>query len=156
MPDVRFLFVGGHHEKWQTLAEELGVARRIVFTGAVSNVADHLRLMDVTVFPSRDEAFGLVVLEAMTAQRAIVTTRVGGIPEMVEHERNGLLVEPRNPNQVAQAIVRLLQTPALREALAFEARKTATEKFSRERSLDETERVYRTALARPTAGQPNR
>ncbi len=148
VPGVRFLLVGGHQEKWEKLAAELGVAERIVFTGPVSNVADHLRLMDVAVFPPRDEAFGLVVLEAMTAQRAIVGTRVGGIPEMIEHERNGLLVEPHRPDQLVRAILRLLGDPALRTSLALEARKTASERFTRNRSLESTERVYQAALER--------
>lgn len=147
-PDVRFLLVGGHQEKWQELAAELGVAERIVFTGAVSNVADHLRLMDVTAFPSRDEAFGLVVLEAMTAQRAIIGTRVGGIPEMIEHEKNGLLIDAYQPDQLGSAILRLLEDPTLRTTLALEARKTASERFTRSRSLEKTESIYQAALKR--------
>jgi glycosyltransferase involved in cell wall biosynthesis len=146
-PGLRVLLVGGGYEQWQELARELGVESHCRFTGRVSGVAQYLRLMDVAVYPTHREAFGLAILEAMAAQRAVVATRVGGVPELVQDGVNGLLVEPGRPEALATAIGRLLDSDDLRIGLAIAAHKTATSAFSRERSVEQTEQVYRAALS---------
>jgi len=147
-PRARFLFVGGRHEQWQPLVEELSVEPYCTFTGSVANdaVPDYLNLMDVIVFPTYKEGFSRAVLEAMATRRAIVATRVGGVPEAIEHERSGLLVDPHRPDQLAEAILRMLGDAGLRKRLAEAAYRDATEKFTREKYLEKIERTYRTAL----------
>lgn len=148
VPRVRFLFVGGRHEQWLPLVEELSVEQQCVFTGRVPNetVPDYLNLMDVVVFPTHREALGLVILEAMAVRRPVVATRVGGVPEVVQDGVNGLLVEPHSPDQMAGAVLRLLSDDALRERLAAAAYRTATETFTRDRYLEKVERVYAMVL----------
>lgn len=81
------------------------------------------------VLPSIIEPFGLVLLEAMSFGKSIVATRVGGVPEVVEDNRNGILVDP-TPNELASGIEMLLSTPQMREALETKSREIVSEKFS--------------------------
>ncbi|MCK4284311.1 MAG: glycosyltransferase, partial [Candidatus Brocadiae bacterium] len=103
-------------------------------------------LMDVLVFPTHREAFGRAILEAMAMRRAVVAANVGGVPEFVIEGTNGLLVAPHRPDQIADALLRLLQDGALRERLADAAHKDATERFTRDGYLDAIEDVYAMVL----------
>lgn len=148
VPDVRFLFVGSRHAQWLPLVKELSVEPHCVFAGHVPNetVPDCMRLMDVLVFPTHREAFGRAILEAMAMRRAVVAANVGGVPEFVIEGTNGLLVAPHRPDQIADALLRLLQDGALRERLADAAHKDATERFTRDGYLDAIEDVYAMVL----------
>ncbi|MFQ5515021.1 MAG: glycosyltransferase family 4 protein [Myxococcota bacterium] len=142
IPDVRFLFVGGSHLWWPPRVKELGLEDRCVFTDSVPNPADYLSLMDVAVFPTLHEAFGLSILEALAAGLPVIATRVGGVPELIEDGRNGLLVEPSCPEAMARAVLRLQASPELAQRLAHEGQRTATEVFTEKCSLDALEDVY--------------
>ncbi|MCD6416964.1 MAG: glycosyltransferase family 4 protein, partial [Planctomycetes bacterium] len=71
---------------------------------------------------------------------------VGGVPEIVDHRENGILVDPHSPEQLAESIIRLLEDERMRSRLGKTARETACTTFSRERCLKDTERVYEAAL----------
>jgi glycosyltransferase involved in cell wall biosynthesis len=88
------------------LAERLNVAREIRFTGSLDRkaVAERYRAADMFTLPSSAEAFGNVFAEALASGLPIVGSTVGGIPELVEHGVNGLLVDPGQPQLLAQAI----------------------------------------------------
>jgi glycosyltransferase involved in cell wall biosynthesis len=93
------------------------------------------------------------VIEAMNAGRPVVGTDVVGIDEVLTHEHDGLLVPARDPGRLAEALVRLLDDPALMERLAKQGRVTAVERFGRTRMVDETLAAYREAVAgRRSAG----
>jgi glycosyltransferase involved in cell wall biosynthesis len=77
---------------------------------------------DIFVLPSLTESFPLVLLEAMASGVPVIASRVGGVPEMIEHLSNGVLVEPRNPHALADSIELLLDKPALRKKLSKKAR----------------------------------
>jgi glycogen(starch) synthase len=87
---------------------------------------------DICCFPSHWESFGIVVLEAMAAGRAVIVTRGSGMAEIVEHEKTGILVEPKKPKELAQAICRLAQNPELRADLGRAARAKVLETYSGE------------------------
>jgi len=152
-PDVRFLVVGdgperGHLER---LAEELGV--RTLFAGHRPNgeVPDLVAAMDVVVLPSRFEGMPLAMLEWMAAGKAIVASRVGGIPSIVEHGQEALLVPPRDHLAFADEIGRLLDDPSERARLGKAARRRQQAEFRFEQALDRLEalyeRLYREAAA---------
>jgi glycosyltransferase involved in cell wall biosynthesis len=145
-PEARFLLVGGSYLWWPPMVKELGLEDRCVFTGSVPNVTDFLSLMDVVVFPTLREALSLSILEAMCAARAVVATNVGGNPELIRHDVDGLLIEPERPDQIAAAVSRLLQDADLRHTLAMKGQETATKLFTKERCLEATESVYRKTL----------
>ncbi|MGQ9582661.1 MAG: glycogen synthase [Thermoplasmatota archaeon] len=102
----------------------------------------------VAVTPSVYEPFGIVVLEAMACGAAVVASRVGGIPEIVEHGRSGLLVPPGRPDELAEAVGRLLSDGALRERLVRRARERVEERFTWEAAARETLAIYRRVCGR--------
>jgi glycosyltransferase involved in cell wall biosynthesis len=101
------------------LAVELGVSREVSFLGPLerSVVAQRYREADLFTLPSSAEAFGNVFAEALASGLPIVGSTVGGIPELVEHGKNGLLVPPGSPHALAQAIRYLAEDTELREEM---------------------------------------
>lgn len=135
---------GPEREALERQAAELGLATHVEFLGAVgrSRLGALLCGADAFAFPSRREAFGIALLEAMAAGTPAVAARVGGIPEFAEHERNALLVDPDDPAALAAALVRLLGDEALSARLAAEGSARA-ELHSWARLTPRWERLYR-------------
>jgi glycosyltransferase involved in cell wall biosynthesis len=129
---------------------------KVVFTGRRDDVPSVTAALDVAVLPSYREALGLVILEAMALSRPVVATNVGGIPEMVEDGVTGLLVPPRDPGALADAIVRLLTDHPLADTLGRNGYRLVRERFGVERMMAALEELYdeawRAWCAR--AGQP--
>jgi glycosyltransferase involved in cell wall biosynthesis len=150
VPDARFEIVGGGPERDALIARarSLGVASAFTFHGHCDDVPKRLREADVFVLPSRSEAFPNAILEAMAAGLPIVATAVGGIRELVEHERTGLLVPPDDPARLAAAICRVLDRPALAVTLGAAAREHTLARFDFDRMVAGFEHVYLTELAR--------
>ena len=109
---LRCLCVGGYDPAYygvlKGLVEQSGLDRCVIFAGYQHAVAPFYEAMDLLVLPSRSEAFGMVLLEAMAMGRPVIATSVGGIPEVVVDGVTGLLVPPRNPSLLADAMLRLL------------------------------------------------
>ena len=102
---------GPEHARLQALAAELGIAGRVVFPGKMerANVPALFAGCELFVLPSRHEPLGIVNLEAMAAGKPVVATRVGGVPEIVAEGTNGLLVAPESPEEMGEAIFKLLR-----------------------------------------------
>jgi glycosyltransferase involved in cell wall biosynthesis len=153
-PTLRFVVVGDGPERGrlERLAEELGVPT--VFLGQRPNdeVPDLVAAMDVLVLTSRFEGMPLAVLEWMAAGKAIVASRVGGIPSILEHEREALLVPPRDYVAFAQAISRLLDDPAERQRLGDAARRRQQAEFRFEHTITLLEALYDRLYAEATVG----
>ncbi len=116
-----------HRVYYEALARELGIADRVRFVGFMSDVRPAVRDFDILVLPSLQEPFGRSVIEAMALGTPVVASRVGGIPEIIEHEWDGLLVTPGDEKELGRALERLLADAALRVRLAEAAqRKVAT------------------------------
>jgi glycosyltransferase involved in cell wall biosynthesis len=115
----------------EALSSSLGIRERTMFLGkqGAPEIAALLRGCEVMVLPSRMEPFGIVLIEAMACQVPVVATNVGGIPEIVEHEVSGLLVEPENPEALGAAIRRVLTDSRLREELAKNGYSRVMERF---------------------------
>jgi glycosyltransferase involved in cell wall biosynthesis len=107
----------------------------------------------IFLFPSYRENLPLVVLEAAAAARAIITTRVGGIPEFFTHEESVLFVEPGNVKEMQDALRRLQQDPALRRRLALGAREVFQRKLVRTAIMDSLAAVYRSLLESATPAE---
>ncbi len=131
-PDVDFVIVGDGPLRAEVEAEasRLGIREHVHLLGEVRQVRALLRAFDVFVISSVIEGMPNVVLEALAVERPVVATAVGGIPEIVSHERSGLLVSPGDPAALAAGVLRVLDDP--REAAAFgaEGRRTVESQFS--------------------------
>ena len=154
-PNLRFVVVGDGTERpsLERLADELGVPT--LFLGHRSNdeVPDLVAAMDVLVLPSRFEGMPLALLEWMAAGKAIVASRVGGIPSTVEHEQEAILVPPRDHLAFAQAIARLLDDPFERRRLGGAARLRQQAQFRFQRTVDLLEALYERLYAEAATGE---
>ncbi|HEX5828692.1 MAG TPA: glycosyltransferase [Candidatus Limnocylindrales bacterium] len=115
-----YLMIIGEGSRLDTLHEisrQLGITHHVTFTGRRDDIPAVTASFDVAVLPSYREAQGLTILEAMALSRPVVASNVGGIPEMITHEKTGLLVPPHDPPALAAAIVRLLRDHQLADTL---------------------------------------
>jgi glycosyltransferase involved in cell wall biosynthesis len=123
IPNMRLLVVGGGPltESLQLLARSQGVAEHVLFAGVRNDVERIINASEFTVLPSESEAQGLVVLESFACGRPVVASNVGGIPEIVTNEVNGLLVPSRDVDALARGIIHLLQDGELLKSLGMAA-----------------------------------
>ena len=148
-PQTRLLIVGDGPVREALLAqiEELNLADRVIMPGNQRDVLPWLQAMDVFALPSyANEGVPQAILQAMLCALPIVTTPVGSIPEAVQHEQTGLIVEPRDAESLRQAIQRLLEDPGLRQALGNAARERALSRFGFENMVDRMETIFRNAV----------
>ncbi|WNG61090.1 glycosyltransferase family 4 protein [Archangium gephyra] len=130
-PRVRLRVVGDGPAQpaLRALAARLGLEHQTEFLGLRNDVQELLGTSDICIQPALAEAFGLTVAEAMACGCAVVASRVGGIPELIQHGRTGLLVEPGDEPGLAAALERLLDDPVSRRQLGDSARQRACEFF---------------------------
>jgi len=115
-PEIHFLLVGGGDDE-QFLRELAQGLDNVTFTGFVDNVGDYLNVLDIFVLPSNREGIGSILFDAMEQQLAIVASRVGGVPDIVHDNENGLLIDPASPSQLLDAILKLRDDAAMRSRL---------------------------------------
>jgi glycosyltransferase involved in cell wall biosynthesis len=151
-PDLRFLVVGDGPERDRLERIASGVGAPAVFLGHRPNaeVPDLLAAMDVVVLSSRFEGMPLAVLEWMAAGKAIVASRVGGVPAILEEGREAMLVPPRDYVAFSDAIARLLDDPTERQRLGQAAQQRQQNEFRFESSLVQFERLYECLYAEAT------
>lgn len=130
----RLTFVGDGEDR-QSLeykVNELNLSEEVRLTGALGQerVMDHYRRADLFVLPSFAEGVPVVLMEAMAQEIPVISTRITGIPELIEHEKTGLLVTPGNVGELAEAIIRVLEDSSLGEKLGTEGRKAVLSEFN--------------------------
>ena len=135
------------------LAEARGVSADVQFLGEQDQVVPLLSASDVFLLPSSQESFGLAALEAMACEVAVVASRAGGLPEVIEYGVSGFLHEPEDLDGMARSALRLLTDEDLRRRVAAAARATAVERFCDTRIVPEYERFYEETLARASASK---
>jgi glycosyltransferase involved in cell wall biosynthesis len=141
----RVLCVGrdeGMRGKLEKLVEERGIKGNIHFLGERTDTATLLAAADFCVLSSWEEGFSNVVLEAMAAGLPIVVTKVGGNPEAVTDQETGLVVPPRDPAALGEAILNLAQDPDLRRRLGAAAQQRVRQQFSIESCVESHNRLY--------------
>jgi glycosyltransferase involved in cell wall biosynthesis len=152
-PECRFLIVGipgqvEYARKIRTMIETLGLEKQIIMPGFLGDIPSLMLALDILVLPSNNEAFGIVLLEAMANSRAIVGSDSGAIPEIVRHGENGLLFAPGDSDSLAEAILRLIRSPDERMGMGEQGKQAFHERFRLEREVADTERLYRSLLDR--------
>ncbi|MHC1742028.1 MAG: glycosyltransferase family 4 protein [Syntrophobacteraceae bacterium] len=149
IPDARLLIVGEGPMRQRILSKirDLGLEGYAILTGYREDIVSVLAAIDVAVMASyASEGIPQFALQAMSAGKPVVATRVGGIPEVVQEGVTGLLVEPRRPDLLAQAVVTLLNDPGARHRMGDRARERASANHSFEGMLDKIEATYRRLL----------
>lgn len=133
---------GSLKNRLERLAKDLSLRERIIFLGARSNIPEILSEIDIFVLPSLWEGLGLAVLEAAAAGKPIVASRVGGIPEVIEDRKTGILVEPKNIKSLADGLEQMLLGEGEARAMGRKAREVVAEKFNVEKMVRDYERLY--------------
>ncbi|MDQ4142565.1 MAG: glycosyltransferase, partial [Actinomycetota bacterium] len=144
----------GYAGNLRSLISDLGLDDAVRLVGFRSDTISFLNSIDVFALASRSEGFGLVVLEAMVAGKAVVVREMPPLTEFVEHEQTGILVASGTPDGFADGIVRLLQDPREAEALGTRARRHASTHLSVARMTSETMGVYESVLKAKGAAAP--
>jgi glycosyltransferase involved in cell wall biosynthesis len=139
---------GDESDRLRVLAEELGVPDRVRLLGHVGDPRSLFEAMDVFVLSSYREGLPNVLLEAMALEVPVVATRVNGVPRLVRDGENGVLVEAGAPDQLAEAMARMLGDRATRDRLARSGRATVVEGYSFDRRMAKMRRVYERVLGR--------
>jgi glycosyltransferase involved in cell wall biosynthesis len=150
-PDARLTIVGaGPSGEFLTrLAADVGVAGRVDFTGAVSEPWGHLAAADIFVAPSRSEALGMAIIEAMAAGLPVIASRVGGIPELVRDTETGYLVTVGDHDALADRLRHLLTSSDARRAMGAAGARVVAD-MTMERAVDRYVDLYaRLARNRP-------
>jgi glycosyltransferase involved in cell wall biosynthesis len=157
VPDARFVILGEGDQRpsLERQIRELHLDKHVFLPGFREDVLGFLRSFDLFVMPSISEGLGTSLLDAMAAAKATVATRTGGIPEVVLDGETGLLVPPRDPRALANAVTTLLKDPKLRDRMGNSGLERVRRVFSAERMVERTLEVYRSyagaAAARDTS-----
>lgn len=147
-PDTRFVIVGEDMGlgKWvRREIEEKGLSRTFLLTGYLEQeelLVSAYNSCNVLVLPSEYEAFGLVLVEAMACKRPCVATTVGGIPNVVKDRETGLLVPPRDPEALAQAICTILSDPGLAAEMGELGRRRVEDRYSWSKVAESMLKIY--------------
>jgi glycogen(starch) synthase len=154
-PDARLVLVGDgpEREALERRAEGLGIRDRVEFLGWTppDSIPERMNRASLVLMPSRREGLPLVAIEASLAGLPIVATKVGGLPEVIDAGRTGLLVPPEDSTALSTAMVSILEDPTKARAMGEAARGRALERFDLEAQGDSYDGLYRrlTVSARP-------
>lgn len=150
-PGLRVLIAGDgpQRNRLERLAGRLGLGKVVRFLGRVEDVPAFLAGVDILAAPSLSEGQSLAVIEAMAAGRPVVASAVGGLVELVEEGRTGVLVRPGDPAELARGLLRLGGDPGLRAAMGMAARAVAATRFDLEEAVADLDRALRAAAGRP-------
>jgi len=149
LDNVRFMIVGAvsdsqqyYHLKLQTLISSLGLEQSVILTGKRDDIPQVLSMFDVFVLPSIAEGTPLVILEAMAMEKPVVATDVGAVSEQILDGETGIIVPPKDPEALAEAVIYLLRHPEQGSKMGKEGRKRIKEMFSLDRCVEEHKRLY--------------
>ena len=121
-PSLHFV-IFGRGEDESILKEESKDLKNITWAGFKENIADYISALDIFAFPSRNEGLGSTLLDVMNADIPIVAANVGGIPDIVIHEKTGLLFEVNNAKALETSLLRLIESPLLQKQYIENAKK---------------------------------
>jgi glycosyltransferase involved in cell wall biosynthesis len=143
-PDARFVVIGEGPlgEDLRRLCDSYGLSGKVLFTGKRSDIPELMAAMDLYFITSKREGLPLSLIEAMMSGKAIVATSVGGIPDTISHNEDGLLTEPGDRTGMVRAVLALADDPTRRLRLGARARKRAVAHYSPSKVLEELEHIY--------------
>ncbi|MCK4348225.1 MAG: glycosyltransferase family 4 protein, partial [Thermoplasmatales archaeon] len=148
--NVKFLIVGDiseplknyYYQKLKNLIGSLKMEQDVIFTGKRYDIPQLLSTFDIFVLPSIAEGTPIVILEAMAMEKTVVATDVGAVSEQILGGETGIIVPPRNPKAMAEAVIYLLEHSEERIRMGKKAREGVKEMFSVERCVEEHRKLY--------------
>jgi len=149
-PESRLMIAGegSLRRQLEALAHDLGIGDAVIWTGFRKDIPRLLAAMDIYVMSSMNEGLSLSILEAMAAGKPVVITDVGGARELVKDHETGLLIPPGSAEEIAVALLTLLEEPAKTLELARKGREYVVREFGQQRMMESYGRLYRTLAAR--------
>ena len=154
IPNFRLALLGrfrreeAYVKKLRSILIKNGLYRRVKWCGLRSNIQDFMAAFEITVVPSVEEPLGLVALESLAAGTPVVAADTGGLPEIVQHQKSGLVVPPKDPNALADAIIELYKSPARRAEMGQFGKEFVFREFDPDRLTDQVEGVYHRIVER--------
>ena len=143
--DQRYHFVivgqGAQRKQLERLALQLGLKEKVIFTGLCRNPAEIIKALDIAVIPSRREAFGIAAIEFMRMKIPVIASPVGGLVEVVQHKKTGIVLDNLNAENIADAVNTLVQDNSLRESL-IENAEVFSRKFNGTEQLKQITSIY--------------
>ena len=137
---------GGLKEELMQLSRQLQITDHVEFIGFIKNVPEFLSALDILAVPSNNEGLGTVILDGILAGCAVIGSRVGGIPEIIENQKTGFLIEVGDHQALAKGLLQFIQNPQLARQLSSEAQKWVRHEFSLESMVEGNDRIYQSVL----------
>ena len=149
--DIKALIVGhemnlGYRDQLKNQASSLGILDNIIFQDFTSEPQQLMQLCDCVILASGQETFGLVLPEAMRASVAVIGSNSGGVPEIIDHEKTGLLFETKNADSLYQQLERLYLDADFKNNLAVQGKKSADERFDNSLHFQQLEQHLNTTI----------
>ena len=144
VPNAKLLIVGDGPLKVSLMrsVKEMKLKDFCFFLGLRKNIPEIISCLDVAVLSSMTEGLPISLIEVMTSGKCVVGTDVGGIPEVIDHGENGLLIPPNDPDKLAEALIYLLNNPDIAKKMGKKGIKIAKEEFSHQIMIKKVERIY--------------
>jgi len=156
IPNFRLALLGrfrrdeAYGKKLRSILIKNELYRRVKWCGLRSNIQDFMAAFELTIVPSVEEPLGLVAMESLAAGTPVVAADTGGLPEIVHHQKSGLVVPPKNPDALADAIIDLYKDPSRREQMGQYGKQFVFQEFDPDRLTDKVEDVYRGLIGHQT------
>lgn len=152
-PNAKFAIVGedttperDYIKKLEELVRDLGLIDRVYFSGFKQNIPEVMKAFDILVVPSTNEPFGRVIIESMAVNVPVIASSVGGIPDIIQNETNGILIPANDSDAISNAIVKILTNKNDYDRIAFMGRKTVEKKFSIQNHVKQVEKLYNSLI----------
>ena len=133
---------GEKGEELKKLCHSLGIGGEVLFLGSREDIPNLIAYMDLTILPSKREGFPLAILEYMAMGKPVIATKVGGVPEIIEHGVNGYLIPPEDSDSLVRALESFFQEHERFRMLAINGKRTVEKTFSKEICLMNYEELY--------------
>lgn len=145
---VKFFIIGDGEEKenLQEQAKALEISNSIIFTGWIEDRSRIYQALDIVALTSQNEGTPVTLIEALFCSKAVVATKVGGVADVVQDKRNGLLVEKEDIDSLARSFLYLLDNPEECRRMGENGREEMENRYSAKRLLGDIEKIYRNAM----------
>ncbi|MGK7876197.1 MAG: glycosyltransferase family 4 protein [Xenococcaceae cyanobacterium] len=148
-PQTKFFIIGDDRfdgqpclTKYRQMIRDFNISNNCVLLGFRSDIQRLIQGLDIIVLPSLWEGHPLIILESLAARKPAIASSVGGIPEIIEHKKTGLLIPPRNPEALAKEICHLIEQPELARKIAIKGCAKVKDKFDEKKMIARILSIY--------------